>query len=65
MFFAGGRLIADTSTASTGPSGVLTAFRSADGHRAWQVRLPTTVSFPLGAVPGGLLVYASAVNNAC
>jgi outer membrane protein assembly factor BamB len=65
MFFAGGRLIADTSTASTGPSGVLTAFRSADGHRVWQVRLPTTVSFPLGAVPGGLLVYASAVNNAC
>jgi outer membrane protein assembly factor BamB len=65
MFFAGGRLIAVTSTSSTGTGGLLTAIDSADGQRVWQVRLPTVVSFPLGAVPGGLLVYASAVNNAC
>jgi len=65
MFFAGGRLIADTTKATTGTGGLLTAIDSADGERVWQVRLPTVVSFPLGAVPGGLLVYASAVNNAC
>jgi outer membrane protein assembly factor BamB len=65
MFFAGGRLIAETSTATTGSGGVLTAIDSAVGQRVWQIRLPTRVSFPLGAVPGGLLVYASAINNAC
>lgn len=65
MFFADGRLIADTTKATTGTGGLLTAIDSADGQRVWQVRLPTVVSFPLGAVPGGLLVYASAVNNAC
>jgi len=65
MFFADRQLIADTSTASTGTSGLLTAIRSADGHRVWQVRLPTVVKYPLGVVPGGLLVYASAVNQAC
>jgi outer membrane protein assembly factor BamB len=65
MFFAGGQLIGDTSPTITGSSDVLTAIRSADGHRVWQVRLPTVVRYPLGAVPGGLLVYASAINNAC
>jgi outer membrane protein assembly factor BamB len=73
--FAGGQLIAVTSTASTGagsserswavPRGLLTAIRSADGHRAWQVTLPTVVSFPLPAVPGGLLVYAAAIRLPC
>ena len=75
IFFAGGRLIAVTSTASTStsssgrswavPRGLLTAIRSADGHRVWQVTLPTVVSFPLRAVPGGLLVYAAAVRLPC
>ncbi len=67
MFFAGGQLIAVTGTASTSTSerSVLTAIRSADGHRVWQVTLPTVVSFPLSAVPGGLLVYAAAVINPC
>ena len=64
-FFAGGHLIADTSTASTGTSGLLTAFRSADGHRVWQIRLPTSVSFPLLAVPGGLLIYDAAIRLPC
>jgi outer membrane protein assembly factor BamB len=64
MFFAGGRLIAGIST-SNSERGLLSAIRRADGHRVWQVTLPTVVKFPLGAVPGGLLVYASAVNNAC
>jgi outer membrane protein assembly factor BamB len=74
MLFAGGQLIAVTSTASTStgsqrpwavPRGMLTAIRSADGHRAWQVTLPTVVSFPPLAVPGGLLAYAAAVRLPC
>jgi outer membrane protein assembly factor BamB len=73
MLFAGGKLIGITTTASTGssdrpwavPQGLLTAIRSADGRRAWQVTLPTVVSFPLLAAPGGLLVYAAAVRLPC
>ena len=71
----GGQLIAVTSTASTStnsgerswavPRGLLTAIRSADGHRVWQVTLPAVVSFPLLAAPGGLLVYAAAVRLPC
>jgi outer membrane protein assembly factor BamB len=74
-FFADGQLIAVTSTASTStgsserpwavPPGLLTAIRSANGHRAWHVRLPAVVSFPLLAVPGGLLVYAAAIRLPC
>jgi len=75
IYFAGGQLIAVSSVASTStssserpwavPRGLLTAIRSADGHRVWQVTLPAVVSFPLLAVPGGLLVYAAAVRQPC
>jgi outer membrane protein assembly factor BamB len=63
-FFAGGQLIALPSTSDSG-RGLLTAIRSADGHRAWQVTLPTPVSFPPLAVPGGLLVNAARVTLPC
>jgi outer membrane protein assembly factor BamB len=64
MLFAGGRLIAVLSTSDSG-RGLLTAIDSADGHRAWQVTLPTVVSFPLLAAPGGLLVNAATVTLPC
>ena len=65
MFFAGGQLIAVLSSSERPPRGWLTAIRSANGRRVWQLTLPTVVSFPPLAVPGGLLVYAAAVRLPC
>jgi outer membrane protein assembly factor BamB len=64
MFFADGELAAITSISDSG-QGLLTAIGSTDGHRVWQVTLPTVTAFPLLPVPGGLLVYDAAPTLPC
>lgn len=46
-------------------SGVLIAFRIADGHRAWEITMPTQVPVPLSAVSGGMLVQSATVVYGC
>jgi outer membrane protein assembly factor BamB len=44
---------------------VLAAFRIADGHRAWEITMPTRVPVPLSAVQGGMLVQSATVVYGC
>jgi len=44
---------------------LLVAFRIADGHRAWEITMPTQVLAPLSAVSGGMLVQSATVAYGC
>ena len=65
--FPAGPLVVVTASSANRPyaPGVLVAFRIADGHRAWEITMPTQVPVPLSAVSGGMLVQSATVVYGC
>jgi outer membrane protein assembly factor BamB len=62
-----GPLVVVTASSANRPysPGVLVAFRIANGHRAWEITMPTQVPVPLSAVSGGMLVQSATVVYGC
>lgn len=65
--FRVGPLVVVTASSANRPYApdVLAAFRIADGHRAWEITMPTQVPVPLSAVAGGMLVQSATVVYGC
>jgi outer membrane protein assembly factor BamB len=62
-----GPLVVVTASSANRPYApdLLVAFRVADGHRAWEITMPTQVPAPLSVVPGGMLVQSATVVYGC